>query len=260
MEEQKTAKRKSLTKKVRFEVFKRDNFTCQYCGAKAPDVVLEIDHIDPHAKGGSCDVINLLTSCFECNRGKSDRKLSDMSVVEKQRVQIEELNLRRQQLEMILEWKTGLNSINDESIIKVKSYIEELVGYKFKLTDSGEKKLKSSIKKFGVSEIIDCVDIAFDKYFFSGDDDSFDVAFNKIGAIANNRSKPEYLQKIAYNIGILKNRIYVNHAEATRMMVDYYEAGYSMDQLTMFCKEVKHWTKFKEWINSIYDVEGEDGL
>jgi len=34
---QNKAKRKSLSKKVRFEVFKRDSFQCQYCGASAPD-------------------------------------------------------------------------------------------------------------------------------------------------------------------------------------------------------------------------------
>lgn len=39
------AKRKALSNRTRFEVFKRDKFTCQYCGAKAPDVVLQCDHI-----------------------------------------------------------------------------------------------------------------------------------------------------------------------------------------------------------------------
>ena len=41
------AKRKNLSKSVRFEVFKRDSFKCQYCGKSAPDVVLEVDHIIP---------------------------------------------------------------------------------------------------------------------------------------------------------------------------------------------------------------------
>ena len=41
------SKRKSLSKKIRFEVFKRDKFTCQYCGKTAPNVVLEVDHIEP---------------------------------------------------------------------------------------------------------------------------------------------------------------------------------------------------------------------
>lgn len=43
-------KRKSLSKKTRFEVFKRDSFTCQYCGRSAPEVVLQVDHIKPVAK------------------------------------------------------------------------------------------------------------------------------------------------------------------------------------------------------------------
>lgn len=46
------SKRKSISKKLRFEVFKRDSFTCQYCGKMAPDVVLEVDHINPVASGG----------------------------------------------------------------------------------------------------------------------------------------------------------------------------------------------------------------
>lgn len=38
--------KKSLTKKIRFEVFKRDSFKCQYCGAAAPDVMLEVDQLE----------------------------------------------------------------------------------------------------------------------------------------------------------------------------------------------------------------------
>ena len=56
-----TNKRKSISKKNRFEVFKRDSFTCQYCGASAPDVLLEVDHIKPVASGGTNDILNLIT-------------------------------------------------------------------------------------------------------------------------------------------------------------------------------------------------------
>lgn len=52
LQEKSKCKRKSISKKLRFEVFKRDKFTCQYCGRKAPDVVLQIDHISPVSKGG----------------------------------------------------------------------------------------------------------------------------------------------------------------------------------------------------------------
>ena len=62
----------------RFEVFKRDKFTCRYCGRKSPEVVLECDHITPRSKGGADDMVNLVTSCWECNRGKSNVPLSDV--------------------------------------------------------------------------------------------------------------------------------------------------------------------------------------
>ena len=65
----------AISKKVRFEVFKRDEFTCRYCGQKPPGVVLEVDHVNPRASGGGDEEVNLVTSCFDCNRGKSDRKI-----------------------------------------------------------------------------------------------------------------------------------------------------------------------------------------
>lgn len=95
-------KRVGLSNKIRFEVFKRDGFKCQYCGKSAPDVVLNADHISPVAKGGKNDLLNLITSCFECNSGKSDRLLSDNSVVSIQRKQLEELSQRREQLDMLI--------------------------------------------------------------------------------------------------------------------------------------------------------------
>lgn len=69
-------KRKNLSKKTRFEVFKRDGFQCAYCGQSPPSVVLEVDHIEPVSKGGCDDLSNLITSCFYCNRGKTDVPLS----------------------------------------------------------------------------------------------------------------------------------------------------------------------------------------
>jgi CRISPR/Cas system Type II protein with McrA/HNH and RuvC-like nuclease domain len=66
----------SLSKKLRFEVFKRDGFKCQYCGSIPPNVILEVDHIIPVSKSGTDEIDNLITSCFDCNRGKSNRELT----------------------------------------------------------------------------------------------------------------------------------------------------------------------------------------
>lgn len=66
-----------VTPKIRFEVLKRDNFTCQYCGAHGEGVVLEVDHIIPISKGGTSDMGNLITACFDCNRGKGSDLVAD---------------------------------------------------------------------------------------------------------------------------------------------------------------------------------------
>ena len=68
-----------VTKSKRFEVFARDGFTCQYCGKRPPDAVLELDHIHPKAKGGTDDDLNLITSCFDCNRGKAAKVIRDVA-------------------------------------------------------------------------------------------------------------------------------------------------------------------------------------
>ncbi len=70
----------ALSKRVRFEIFKRDSFTCQYCGNRPPEIVLEVDHIDPRSNGGSDDLINLITSCFDCNRGKHKSLLGEKAI------------------------------------------------------------------------------------------------------------------------------------------------------------------------------------
>lgn len=69
-------KRKSLSKKTRMDVFKRDFFKCQYCGNHPPAIILEADHITPVSKGGGNHIDNLVTSCFDCNRGKGATELS----------------------------------------------------------------------------------------------------------------------------------------------------------------------------------------
>lgn len=66
----------SISKRTRFEVFKRDGFTCQYCGKTPPGVILECDHVNPRANGGLDAIDNLLTACLDCNHGKSDRLLT----------------------------------------------------------------------------------------------------------------------------------------------------------------------------------------
>ncbi|OFB37953.1 hypothetical protein BA059_16785 [Mycolicibacterium sp. (ex Dasyatis americana)] len=61
----------AVSKRLRFEVLRRDNHTCRYCGGSAPDVILTVDHVIPVALGGSDDPSNLVAACKDCNAGKT---------------------------------------------------------------------------------------------------------------------------------------------------------------------------------------------
>jgi hypothetical protein len=61
----------AVSKRTRYEVLRRDNHTCRYCGGSAPDVVLTVDHVTPTALGGNDDPSNLVAACRDCNAGKA---------------------------------------------------------------------------------------------------------------------------------------------------------------------------------------------
>ena len=68
-----------MTKKLREFIKSRDNFTCCNCGNSVyiePNLLLEIDHIIPVAKGGRTVEDNLQTLCWKCNRAKSDKMIN----------------------------------------------------------------------------------------------------------------------------------------------------------------------------------------
>lgn len=66
-----------VTKRTRYEVLKRDNHACRYCGGTAPDVILTVDHVTPVALGGSDDPSNLVAACRDCNYGKGSTSPDD---------------------------------------------------------------------------------------------------------------------------------------------------------------------------------------
>lgn len=111
-----TAIRKSVSKKLRFDIFKRDNFRCGYCGLSIGDnVILEIDHIIPIVVGGDNSPINLVTACFDCNRGKSKHLLSksdDRLRLNKDKVSL--LPEQKRQLTAYIEFQREQSAALDE--------------------------------------------------------------------------------------------------------------------------------------------------
>lgn len=175
------SKRKPLDKKTRFEVFKRDSFKCQYCGRGIDETILEVDHIEPVAEGGTNDLINLITSCRDCNRGKGKRKLSDKAVAEKESKYLEEEQARLEQSQMVIEWKKQLLEQREKEIDFIDDYIRSLSGYYLKA--EGRKTIRGLISRFGFREVCEATEIAFSKYTPEW------LAFDKIGGICYNRRK-----------------------------------------------------------------------
>ncbi len=65
--------RESISLSQRFQILRRDKFTCQYCGAKAPDAALHVDHVKPVVDGGDNSPANLIAACVRCNLGKGTK-------------------------------------------------------------------------------------------------------------------------------------------------------------------------------------------
>jgi len=66
---------RASVKLTRREVFRRDDYTCQYCGRKLPN--LTIDHVMPRHLGGMHIWTNVVTACAACNHQKGGRKLEE---------------------------------------------------------------------------------------------------------------------------------------------------------------------------------------
>ena len=158
-------KRKSISKRVRFEVFKRDGFVCHYCGTHPPGVILHVDHITAVANGGENDMDNLVTSCESCNLGKGARPLTvvPQSLAEKAKLVAEReeqlagyqaiLEARRERLENEL-WRVA--EVIDPGSSK----------------DGMDRRWTSSIRRFigqlGLHVVLDAAEIARGKYPYGG--------------------------------------------------------------------------------------------
>lgn len=149
--------RKQISKKVRFEVFKRDSFICQYCGAHPPQEILHVDHINPVANGGDNHIDNLITSCQSCNLGKGARLLTSVTKSLKQKAaEIEE------QEKQLLGYQSVLQAKKDRIEQEAWIIADEL--YPGSSADGIKRDWFSSIKMFiekiGFHSVMDAAETA----------------------------------------------------------------------------------------------------
>jgi hypothetical protein len=150
----------AVSKRTRFEVFKRDRFTCQYCGRTPPSVILHCDHVIPSSEGGPDDVDNLVTSCDDCNLGKSNVPLTEVPATVQDKM--ERTREKREQVE-------ALNDLLREEREAEDRQIEELGVYYFRqittrleyvFTEDRERSIRTFLRRMPAEQIKDAIDIA----------------------------------------------------------------------------------------------------
>ena len=71
---------RTVVKYSNLGVYRRDNFTCQYCNKRRKKDKLSIDHVIPKSKGGKSSWTNCVTACFDCNNRKGDKTLEESNM------------------------------------------------------------------------------------------------------------------------------------------------------------------------------------
>lgn len=151
----------AVSKKVRFEVFKRDGFRCAYCGKSPPEVTLECDHIHPKSRGGKDDVNNFITACFDCNRGKRDIPLDKAPAKLQENYEI--LLEKEAQLAEYHKFIKKIERRITREMAKVDgAYTENFPDYE--LSDKFKRgTVKTFLKSLPVNEVVDSMHLACSK-------------------------------------------------------------------------------------------------
>jgi len=190
--------RGTLSKTVRFSVFKRNSFACRYCGATAPNVQLHVDHVVPVADGGRDDFDNLVTACAACNFGKGARNLADDERIAlkdrgalagggnsldarelidpvaqdddpaigaanfaNRHEQAQAIEERRAQLEMVIEWREEIVGLQDEAVDALDRRIVARTG--LPMSEECRQRMRRWVRQYGLTAIYEALEDALDQ-------------------------------------------------------------------------------------------------
>lgn len=164
----------SISVRTRFEVLKRDRYTCTYCGKHPPDVLLEIDHVLPRAAGGTDNIENLRTACVDCNRGKGGRMLEEGTGPGIHPDSVAAMQERLAQTRAYMEITRDLQSMQGEMIDEVfrewarAFHAREGDGGSLILPNSGRWPEESAVRRFvrslPLDRVIEAVDRAASRF------------------------------------------------------------------------------------------------
>ncbi len=261
-------KRVSVPASTRFEVFKRDGFRCQYCGASPPDALLDVDHIKPVSEGGTGELLNLVAACVTCSIGKAARNPDDRAAIERQRRQLEDLDERREQMNMMLEWQAALSSLEDEKLEHIRSLFGEKTGYD--LTEHGRRRIGKVLRQHPFGRVLEALEAATEQYLEpkTGGRGYTNESVNKAlcyigricGVMRDSEQRP-YLRDLYYMRGIYRQRIGFHSGDNKRQVFDLLEdahlSGVPLEVLHKVVCMCRNWDSFQRVVLELTE-EGPD--
>jgi hypothetical protein len=252
--------RKTIGKKLRFEVLKRDSFKCRYCGKTAEQAPLHVDHVKPVAGGGTNDIMNLVTACAACNLGKRDIPLDDKSHATAARRQAEILQEQKEILEMMAEWRAGLRDLEGQKVsLLVEHWHAMTPGYV--INESFKPEFRRWLKRYSFEEITEALDTSARQYLEFDEDgkctpESFSHALGKVAPILKWQRKfaeDPTLERLLYIRGIARKRCprYFPDRQAMDLLKEARDAGVSMDDLKSAALSARNYTSFEQDVESL---------
>ena len=145
----------AISKRLRFEILRRDGFKCVYCGAAPSENELHVDHVVPVALGGDDAPGNLVACCVDCNIGKASTSAdAPPDLPDNYQTAVEEAAALRERREALLA---------QESLL-VEEIQEEFRSYwKHPQTWPYANSVRGWLRDFTVTEIKEFIEIAVNK-------------------------------------------------------------------------------------------------
>lgn len=186
--------------------------------------------------------------------------------MEKQRKQLSDLQERKDQIEMMMEWQRELAKLDDYAVEQLAIFWAELIP-PYGLNENGKKSLEKLLKKFSHEQVMEAMRVSVKQYIQFKDDKpteaSVENAWKKVGGICALKkydgTNPE-MKEIYYIRGILRNRLsYLNEGLALGLLRKSVKLGASIESLKEFALEVRNWTNWRagmeEFIEQVENPE-----
>lgn len=225
----------SLSPSLRRLILERDEFTCTECGQQVPKVLLYIDKIlspeteeafagQPEEDKYTC----LCESCYKQAHGHLQVKAATRTTE------------RRQQLEMMVEWRRENRSLASDANAYLIDYINGKIE-PYSLTKQGAQNVRKAIRKSNFTTALDAIDETFDHYvtYDKGEDinkASVDEFLSKIGGYLYINSLPPVEKEMYHILNSCKSRFrWWDQQTAKGLVLNYIDAlreqGWSEDRI-----------------------------